>query len=201
MVLGARAMAVLAVVAAMSAAACDDPSQALCETLCDCAGCSPTDLDVCVAGLSYEADLADAFGCTTYFDGFRDCYADAATCDQGTVRFTPADACVGDEVSYEACMAGLRTDWSLADLPGLTTPDAACRRAERKVSATLAACGIEAGGADFACDAFSSCGPVWTAFFSCAADAVVCTGDPAQPIDTSGVDGCGIPAPCDAALP
>jgi hypothetical protein len=84
-------------------AACeDDDLDDLCDTSCDCGGCTESQRTQCFQQSNDARLQAARNDCVGAFDDFVDCVVDNASCDGGSLE-SGNDACADERSELDAC--------------------------------------------------------------------------------------------------
>ena len=76
----------------------------ICQAATDCANGNDRDLDACIVDAEAAADRADLFGCTEWFNEYRDCIESRSRC-QNNVYGLAVDDCQNEHERYSSCMS------------------------------------------------------------------------------------------------
>jgi hypothetical protein len=72
---------------AMWLAGCGTSPEDLCDSICDCRGCSDREFDDCVRSYEAGAELAERYGCEDDYDDYLDCVDDSLECHYSGVSW------------------------------------------------------------------------------------------------------------------
>jgi hypothetical protein len=86
-------------------------AQALCEKVCDCAGCNASERQSCEAGFADTQKIAGDKGCSDQYDAYKSCFDTHFQCVGGEVD---AQACATESDALTKCTGGGTT------VPGAT---------------------------------------------------------------------------------
>jgi len=85
----------------IAALGCGSSPSSICSEVCDCEGCSDTELDDCVDNLEDAEKKADDEGCGDQYSDLSACFADQLECRDGDID---ADGCDSEEDLLEDCL-------------------------------------------------------------------------------------------------
>lgn len=80
---------------------CGSSPSSICSEVCDCEGCSDSELDDCVDNLEDAEKQADDEGCSDQYGDFAACFADQLECRDGDID---ADGCNSEAELLEDCL-------------------------------------------------------------------------------------------------
>jgi hypothetical protein len=109
---------------------CGSSASSLCSDICDCTGCSDSEMDDCVDDVEDAEKEAGDEGCEDQYDDFISCFAEELECRDGEID---ADGCESEATSLAKCL-----DHPIEVSGGLDP----CQRAARHFED----CGIQTGG-------------------------------------------------------
>jgi hypothetical protein len=81
-----RAVATAALIGgALCLVGCGTSPEDVCDSLCDCQGCSDRQYDDCVEAYERAQDQAERYGCGDEYEDYLDCLDDTLECRYGRV--------------------------------------------------------------------------------------------------------------------
>src|SRR4051812_33395274 len=98
----ALCLSLLAAPAALGlAAGCSVTSGSICNDMCDCIGCSDSELDDCIGGADQIRQKADDKGCGDQYSTWLGCVSDQLWCREDKID---ADGCETEAKEASKCM-------------------------------------------------------------------------------------------------
>ena len=86
---------------ALTAAGCGTSANSLCNTICDCTGCSDDELNDCVDNIEDAEKEADDAGCSDQVSEYESCYSNEFECrDSRDIT----DGCASEAKSLGNCI-------------------------------------------------------------------------------------------------
>ena len=70
------------------AGGCESSAQSVCETMCECEHCNDYEEEARCGQLEWEAEVAEAYDCTSKFESWASCVEDNGSCDEKDATFT-----------------------------------------------------------------------------------------------------------------
>jgi len=112
-----------AVVLGLGGSGCGTQAATLCSLKCDCEHCNDYAADALCVQADYDANRADAYGCSKEWESWATCVEDKGTCDEKEARFTTSQETAGSCTNEQTLGLDCTTN---AGICAMTQPNAYC---------------------------------------------------------------------------